>query len=317
VVDDSGTVKDVFPAGEFKAAAVQEASETRSESEKEFDALYRKYLAKLKPPERGKEYTFRLTKGDSVTGVLEALSPGAVIVRLEYGPITYPIHRIHETSQTLLFPQRAAKVAALRELSRTRLEKSRAEARKVAEAEAKARATAERAATLLAAANQGSSKPPEPTVRPTTTVQTQTMPPRPDRVVTPRLPPARGDLTYDISPGKTADHLKPPLTGFANWLQVQQRRMGGKLCNKVYAKQPDRGRIVLYLKMHDNFLAQDYDWRFQISEGIWRIWTLRGVDSGLITGPNNGHVVLIDSNNRIIGGSTPDDGSKVWAERNL
>ena len=143
------------------------------------------------------------------------------------------------------------------------------------------------------------------------------MPPTTARPEIPNLPPARGTIAYDPSAGKTPDHLKPPLTGFANWLQVQQRRMGGKIANKIYAKQPDRGRIVLYFQMHDNFLVQDNDWRFQISEGIWRIWALRGVDSGLINGPNHGHVVLVDTNNRIIGGSTPDDASKVWAERNL
>lgn len=316
VVDEAGTVKDVFPAGEFKAAAVQETAETKSEAEQQFNELYRKYLARLKSPELGKEYTFRLTKGGSVSGVLEQLSPGAVVVRLEFGAMTYPIHRIHESSQALLFPQRAAKVAALNELSKARLAEERAAAQKRAAADASAKAAREREAAMAAATQNVADQPPEPAARPTTV--TQTMPPKPARAEIPKdIPRASGTITYDPSAGKTPDHLKPPITGFANWLQVQQRRMGGKIANKVYAKQPDRGRAVLYLQMHDNFLAQDYDWRFQISEGIWRIWALRCVDSGLIAGPNHGHVVLIDSNQRIIGGSTPEDGSNVWAERKL
>jgi hypothetical protein len=317
VVDETGTVKDVFTAGEFKPVAVQETTEARSEAEEQFDALYKKFLARLKPPEIGKQYTFRLSKGGSVSGVLESLSPGAVSVRMEYGAITYPIHRIHESSQALLFPQRAAKMAALRELNRVRLEAERAEARKLADAQAKAAAAAARdreQAVAAARAEQSlpQTQPPAPEIQPT--VQ---LPPSPARPDISGLPPARGDLNYDPSPGTTPDHLKGPLTAFANWLQVQQRRMGGKLANKVYAKQPDRGRIVLYLQMHENFMVQDYDWRFQISEGMWRIWALRGVDSGLINGPNHGHVVLLGSDGRIIGGSSPEDGSNVWAERKL
>lgn len=121
-------------------------------------------------------------------------------------------------------------------------------------------------------------------------------------------------FTYDTSVTKTTGLLKQILHDFTIWVQAQQRRMGGKITTHVYAKK-QAGHVVLYMKVTDMFEREDYDWRFVITEGMWRLWSMKCFDNNQVSSPTRAHIVLIDKNGKIVGGSSEKDGSAVWVAK--
>ncbi|MDX9980974.1 MAG: hypothetical protein RBU25_13195, partial [Lentisphaeria bacterium] len=123
-----------------------------------------------------------------------------------------------------------------------------------------------------------------------------------------------GELAYDPMPAPTPERLKPTLQAFADWMALQQQRAGGRIVDRLYAKECE-GCAVLYLVMDANFLAQDRDVRERTAVGIQQFWAFRCQGTGVVNLPH-AHVVLLDSNGRIVGGSRPEAADKVWvAER--
>lgn len=259
--------------------AVPVADDSRSEYEVMYDEIYAEELKKLPPPEIGGKYTVCFKSGAPVTGELLSFSDGRVEIKDKYGRMGYRIDAVSPSSYPRLFPKRAAKMLALRKIEN--IMRARAESRRL---------EAEKA--VGAATVSGTVTPPVITAAPRRT----------------------GKPKYNPKHNRTPARLKPLLNDFAGWLEAQRKRMGGKIADRLSAESQD-GNTIVYLGVSDLFRSQDYDFRFMVSEAVWKIWSVKCLDRGLALSPNHTHVVMVDKKGRIIGGSTPEAGSSVWASK--
>ncbi len=136
----------------------------------------------------------------------------------------------------------------------------------------------------------------------------------------PSAEPGRGasshsaKVVYDPSPAKTPESLKKALKSFAEWVNMQQRHIGGQLAEKAYAKRQGRA-VVLYLKTSKLFRSQDYDVRYSVAEAMGQVWGFKCLDHGVIRSPGDAHIVLLDAHNRLVGGSKEYDASAIWVKK--
>jgi len=287
-----------------------------------YDELYAKYLGQLERPKKDMEFEFKLWDGTMVKGKLAEITPARAVIALKYGTMTYPVDRIHPRYYATLFPERAAHHKALRELRKEVREKREAEiAAAQPAAPAKPAAGDKPSAQPGRATDHGTkvaggpatARPEDPTAQPSQPVVRN--PYIPEQRTEEQLAATTGsNPEYDPSPGKTPGRLRPAITAFGQWLNYQHRRVGGKIADKIYAKQHGQHPVV-YCVMNPSFADQDYDVRYQIAEGMWQFWGLRCQSSGVVGDPNHTHIVLIDSNNKIIGGSSPQDGARIWVAK--
>ena len=97
---------------------------------------------------------------------------------------------------------------------------------------------------------------------------------------------------------------------------MQHRRVGGRIAEKIFAKEHGDD-IVLYVISSRLFRRQDYDLRFTVAEAMWKLWSVKCLGHNVVVNPKKCHMVLIDKTkkNKIIGGSTVEDGSNIWIKR--
>jgi hypothetical protein len=199
---------------------------------------------------------------------------------LEYGTMAYAINQITRKTVNQLFPERAAKLMAMKELRRRHQPQAPAPERRASKADA----------------------------RPGTGAPGQVAADDEDVAYNPATP-----VKYDPTPAPTPERLTGVVKEFGGWMTYQHRRVGGKIADKVYAKQQGLAS-VMYLVVNPLFLKQSYDLRFQLAEGLQKFWAFRCEGAG-ICGVPDAHLVLLDPNGRMIGGSTPDDSSDVWVAK--
>ncbi len=254
--------------------------------ELEYEKLYETALKQMRRPQPGKAYKIRLRNGSSVEGKLRDVSPGKISLVLKYGVMTYAINQVHPQYIPRLFPERTAQRLALRELRRRQDEERK---------QAQAAAAPDPAVTVAATA------PPE-------VGGTATPPPAP--------PPVRPrtKLRYDPRPAKTPESLKSTITAFGQWLEVQHRRVGGKIADKIHAKQQGP-YAVLYVTMNPTFLEQDFDVRFQLAEGLQKFWAFRCEGTQAVHDLSDAHVVLLNGEGKFVGGSSPTAAAEVWVAK--
>ncbi|OGV79452.1 MAG: hypothetical protein A3K19_26685 [Lentisphaerae bacterium RIFOXYB12_FULL_65_16] len=245
--------------------------------EKEFEELYEMFLAKLPKPKIGEKYRLYLRDRTTVDGRLAAVSPGKVEMMLEYGTMAYAVNQITRKTVSQLFPERAAKWMALKELRR----RHQPQTQPVEHAVAK------------------------PGTRPAGSGPPQSPPEEDELTYDPTEP-----LKYDPTPAPTPERLAAVVKEFGGWMTYQHRRVGGKIADKVYAKQQGSA-CVLYLVLNPLFSKQDYELRFQLAEGLQKFWAFRCEGAG-VCGVPSAHMVLLDASGRIVGGSTTEDSSDVW-----
>jgi hypothetical protein len=258
----------------------------KSDLEKRYDEIYQRILAELPQPRIGDPCQLRLVQGGVVQGTIEKLEPGRITLRVQYGTMAYPVHVIDPRDALRLFPTIAARYRALAELRRQSQDQS------------------------TQPEEPAPTAPTAPRPPPTTTAAAapQPLPPAPQTTtpVTSRL----GTFQYDPTPGPTPEELKPTLAAFGDWLKSQHRRIGGRIADRIFARQ-QAGRAVLYLQLDPLFLDQDYSVRFQTAEGIQIFWGLRCESSG-VARSDRAHVVLLDQAGNIVGGSRLEDPAVIW-----
>jgi len=246
----------------------------RLDIKKLYDELFAKYKKKFPNPKVGKKYTVYMKSG-VLEGTLKAFSDGKVVIKRPGVTMTCRIDMVSPRSYPTLFPKRAAKILALRELKK-----------RLAEERAKEEAAAKAAGTAVASTS-GSVKIPPP-------------------------PPSSGKVVYDPTPGKTPDYIKKTaLISFGEWIKMQQRHVGGKLAEKIYAKRVGGG-VVVYVKTSKLFRKQNYDVRYSVTAAMWQVWGFKCADYGLVRDPQQAHLVILDANNKPVGGSRENDASNIW-----
>jgi hypothetical protein len=213
-------------------------------------------------------------KAGVIEGKLKKFSDGKVVIQSPGVTMTCRIDMVSKRSYPELFPKRAAKILALRALKK-RLAEER-EASKEASPEA-------------SEASQGSSGNSSATRH-------------------------RGKVVYDPSLEKTPKTLFGSLKSFGEWIKAQQRHVGGKLADKIYAKRSGRG-VVVYVKTSSLFRKQDYDVRYSVAEAMWQVWGFKCADYGVVGNPEDAHVVLLDPNDKPVGGSKENDASSIWVKK--
>ena len=125
--------------------------------------------------------------------------------------------------------------------------------------------------------------------------------------------PSSEKVVYNPKYNSTPVKLKRPLSAFTNWLKSQQRKIGGEIGDKIYAKQQG-SHIILYIQTSQLYNKKAYDLRFSLAEDMWQTWGFECVDSGVAHGTYQAHIVLLD-NNRIVGGSSKNDSSNIWVKK--
>ena len=256
----------------------KEEESAENNVKKLYDSLFAKYRKKFPDPKIGKTYDVYLKSGKT-RGKLKDFSDGKIVIQKTGVTVTYRLDIVSKKSYPKLFPKKAAKILALKELKKVLEEQ-------VAGEEAKQN---EQEYTVVDAKATASNS-------------------------IPRSSSSSKTFSYNPEAQATPKRLKKPLASFAEWVQVQQRRVGGRLGEKIYAKQQGRN-VVLYMETSKLFRQQSYDVRFTVAEGMWQIWGFKCIDHGVTRTPNQAHIVLVDKKGRIIGGSSKDDASNVWVKK--
>lgn len=250
---------------------VDPEEEQKSETTNLYDSLFTKYRQKYPDPEIGKEYDVYLKTG-STRGKLKDFSDGKIVIQKPGVTVTYRLDTVRKKSYPQLFPKKAAKILALREMKKILDERMGEE---------------EGQETVIDIPTGSVSSP-------TTT--------------------SANEFAYEPGSQPSPENLQKPLGSFAQWVKVQQRRMGGKIGAKVYAKQQGPN-AVLYIQTSNLFDAQDYDVRFSVTEAMWQIWGFKCLDYGAARATSQTHIVLVDHKNKIVGGSTKNDSSNIWVKK--
>ncbi len=224
--------------------------------------------------ERGSTCTLRLRSGKKIKGILETVAQDRVVVRDKYGVMAYSVREIEPADLATYFPGRFDPPPDTPPAKPT------------------ATPTADRTA--------GTTEPTAVAPSPPATARPGPAATRPD-----------GSFRYDTTPRKTPENLLPLLKAFGQWLEMQHRRVGGKIADKIHAKQQG-DRVVLYLRMNPLFSQQDRNVRFGTAEGIVKFWAERCLGAKKIRDLSQAHVVLVDPEGRIVGGSKPENGAAVW-----
>lgn len=261
----------------------------RTEMELFYEDRFAEHLATIPPPQVGKTYRVRMREGEEVVGELTEFAEGRITLRTTHGSITVPIHRVNRRDSAALFPQEAARQLALQDVQRHLDELVVA---KVKAGSAVVGTAGPATPTTVAAVPVG----PVPAV-----MEPETAAVRDEAVE----PPA-----YDPRPAPTPEALKPTMVAFAEWLKVQQHRAGARIADRLFAKDQS-GNAVLYLGMAPAFLAQDYDIRHRTAVGIQQFWSFRCQAMG-VADLASAHVVLLDGDGRVVGGSRPEDAADIW-----
>lgn len=255
--------------------------------EEEFQEIYEEVLAILPKPEKDRVYTIRTRDQQELRGQLLDIRPGRLFVRTKYGTLAIPISALHPREVKRFFPSREARNRALEILAFRE--------RRRAEAAAAAQPAESDDSPEIASVSPPPSEP-EAAV---------------SLVVTPPMRGNGGPVEFNPSPAKSDPSLLPLVRNFAGWLEVQHRRVGGKIADKAYARRQN-GAAILYLVMHPQFLAQEYETQFQFAESLWQFWAFRARDFGAVSAPERAYIVFLDPHQEIIGGSRPDSGGNVW-----
>lgn len=127
-------------------------------------------------------------------------------------------------------------------------------------------------------------------------------------------PSAQTHPAYPPPPDSTPAEMRPVVQAFSEWMEMQHRRVGGKIADRVVGDRRKR-RAVLYLTVNLSFLEQDRELRIQIAEGVWRYWAERATAANLAPRLGDAHVILIDHESEIIGGSKPSSASSIWMQK--
>ncbi len=304
----------------------------KSPLEKRFDELYNTYLAKMRPPVLGKEYNIKLRDGTVVPGILEEAFPGRITLGIKFGKMVFTVDRIHPHMYPVLFPEMTARLLAGRALRQSQAEEAAAEAAR-REAETAADLERRRAAAAIAA---GKTAPPPPaSAKPSSATATTARPPaampteagatvassggekfvaNPYGVETDGKTPPPIKVTYNPAFAPTPASCRQAIQSFGQWLNVQHRKIGGKIAETIYAKQHGRA-VVLYVVSSADYREQSYDTRYGLLQSLWGFWGMRAQLCGNVSDVRNAHLVLLDNNNRIIGGSSAHDGSELWVDK--
>jgi hypothetical protein len=262
-----------------------------------FQQRYAEHLAQQPALEVGKTYRIRLRAGGTVSGRLESLTDDYVKLRTDYGSMAVRFSRMVPEDALLFLPKEAARRLALQDLKKE-TERRRAESRAAEE-------NREEAPVSVASQLFGD---PGPTPAQPSVVEVPVVDiPRAEDVVD-----ADGPLVYDPKPGTTPDTLRPALKSFCDWLERQQRIVGGRIATRMYAKQQQR-EAVLYLVIDPLFAGQERDIRQRTAEGMQEFWGERCKAIGISSA--RAHLVLVDDRGHIVGGSRPNAPTDVWVKR--
>jgi hypothetical protein len=289
----------------------KEVKEKQPTFKEKYDKLYKKFKKKLKKPIIGREYTVVLgskVASGKIVGILKKRTPGKIVIKSGKVTATYPINVVNKQSYPKLFPERAAQMLALNAIKKEMKAKINA-AKKKKEEEIIAKKEAIKKASLASKSKAVASKAIDETL---TSMEKHE---DTSATVASVTTADNGALKkYNPKPLPTPEHLKVPLKTFAEWLEMQRRKMHGKIAKKIYAKQYG-DQVVVYLQATNLFKAQDYDFRYSVTNGMWQIWGFKCVDAGVVYTPENAHIVILDSKNKIIGGSTIKDSSAIWVKK--
>jgi len=181
----------------------KEEVKVKSKLQELYDSLFKKYRKKFKDPVIGKEYDVYLKSG-TISGKLKYFNDGRIVIQKIGMTVTYQVNVVSKRSYPKLFPKKAAKILALKEM-KSILEQQEADA------------------------ISSESETPEAVV-----VK--------KRKASPRIKNKK--MVYDPSAAPTSEELKKPLRLFAEWVKVQHRRMGGKIADSIYAKKVGRNTVL-------------------------------------------------------------------------
>ncbi|MFW5802648.1 MAG: hypothetical protein ACOCWJ_01910 [Verrucomicrobiota bacterium] len=276
----------------------------KTEMERMYEALCDIHLQRLRKPRIGHAYNFRFSNGQTEEGRLESAGKGAISARLKHGVIQIPIQAMAARERVRFFPEQAARILALRDLGRTtrQLEQVR-----VREEIRRGRKIASTGATEERDDSPGGEDGHE---NRESGSASQANPFLPDGEFS-----AESAIKFAPAPAASPDEIKPLLMTFVQWLNVQQHRVGGKIAKSVHAKRHASKSVVLYLQTAPAFRAQNYETRFRLADSIWQFWSFRCHDAGLVPHPRRAFLVLVDSEQRIVGGSRAHQSNDVWVAK--
>lgn len=125
------------------------------------------------------------------------------------------------------------------------------------------------------------------------------------------MPTMTSRLGEDV---KTPQHLLSPVTKTANWLEMQQRRIGGKLATRISAVQEER-KVILSLQVTELFTDQDRATKQRFAETLQQFWATTCAHSGRIPRNSDAHVLITDSEQNVVVLSADRDGSVLKVMR--
>lgn len=255
--------------------------------ESDFNLILKKFyneaLATLKKPVIGKKYKLWLSNGSEQIGRLVEVKPGAVVMKVPYGKITYTLDRLSGRTFKTLFPEKAAQKIAMAKANQYLQQKRKEQ---------------------LA----NTPKPPKAT---NVIVKHDIPTPISNKEEATRH---YKEGKYDTSAGKTPRKYKNIVNDMGNFLNYQTKRQGAATASKLHVKKQGTW-LVLYLNVTDIYTNANYNLRYTVADALWYKWTELTMKRGAVKDQTKAHIVLLNDKNKIVGGSSPKDSSATWVKR--
>ncbi|MEM2915684.1 MAG: hypothetical protein QXH91_09860, partial [Candidatus Bathyarchaeia archaeon] len=254
----------------------------------QWETFYREALKDIPPVEIGQNYEWIKSSGFVVRGKLLKVDDAEkkVYIQDETGQeVVLAYTDLAQPSQKLFFPVHYAREVAFRKVQELMKEERAKKLEEMKKTSEKQETSKSSTVTSLAPSPVGSGRTETPSKM----------------------------LKYDPTEAPSPNNIKPIVQEFATWMTYQNRRVGGTIVHKVYAKEENQ-HIILYCVTSKLFQVQDRNLRQQVTESMWRMWVRKCGESHLQKDERYVHLVLLDDSGNIIGGSKAHNSSDIWVK---
>jgi hypothetical protein len=253
-----------------------------------YSKLYTSQLARLKQPNVGEMYAVKLVDDSTFDGRLQRIRKDAAVFRTDNDAIReVQARKLHLKSLRRFFPERYSERFAAHYIGKVTVKP-------------------DTTTTTTVVAKVDRENPFKDRLDPDPDIDNGTDP-DPSTIVS-RLPELK---KYNPSYTKTPKHLATSIQYFGTWLDAQSKRQGGRIANKLYAKQHGK-QVVLYMEMSRYFLGQKKDVKQLTCEQFWQMWARECKNRGRIKKDDYAHIVMVDSKGKIVGGSKEKRSKTIW-----
>ncbi len=136
-------------------------------------------------------------------------------------------------------------------------------------------------------------------------------PPRQEKEETAEPPAADPPAVRMGDELKTPEHLLPVVKELAQWLSMQQRRVGGQLASRMYAMNTGN-RCYLYIQMTDVFSQNvGHADKLQFGTSVQHFWAMKCTQYRKVGSERHAHIIMVDAQDNVLVASDSTDATLI------